>query len=137
MKVWIQHQNLFIEEIDCTSQEEIMHAYQSYDWNSELKKEEENKGSDRCCRPAFGIEVDTNHTIQFYPRKEGLFDLHYDYSVIVRKWVIFLHQKNAFLSVEGIKNENLDEILYLHYNTEHQLLMEFLEAFGDTKVLES
>ncbi len=135
MKTWIQHYDLCIEELDCVSVEDLLFAYNGHEWGTELKKEEEDQGSDRCCRPAFGIEMDEHHTIQLYPKKGKRIDLHYDYTVMIRKWGLFLDYKTVFLDVKDIGEENLDEILYLHCNKEHTLLLEFLEAFGQTKIL--
>ncbi|MEN8661183.1 MAG: hypothetical protein ABF322_05660 [Lentimonas sp.] len=53
----------------------------------------------------------------------------------MRKCGIFLSHKSAILYAEGIQDNNLKEILFLHYNTEHKLLLEFLDAFGAVKEL--
>lgn len=137
MKIWIQHHDLFVEELTCVDLKTILDAYFAHDWKSELELEQKNKGSDRCCRPAFGIEMDPNHVLQIYPRSDRFFDLHYDYSILERRLFLFLNTKSAFVSVKGIEDTNLDEVLFLHFNKEHELLLEFLEAFGHARELES
>ncbi|MEN8661182.1 MAG: hypothetical protein ABF322_05665 [Lentimonas sp.] len=67
MKTWIQHHDLSIKELRCSDLDAVTNAYVMHDWEAEIEKEEINKGSDCCCRPAFGIEVDQNHILQIYP----------------------------------------------------------------------
>lgn len=130
MNLWIQRHDFSSDERDRVEIEDARNTFINFDWDSEIAKEEVALAEGRdCCNPGMGLISEGNRILHLVPGSRGLM-IHYHFPKR-KKFLGFLHfEDQETVSVNEFPNEEMNEALRLHYAGEHELLINFLHAFG-------
>ncbi len=127
MTVWLQQHDLSSEDLTDPSMESVLSLLQSFDWQTEIQKEKEERESGRvdCCPAGIGMIHDEGQILHIIPTNGADFICHYHFPVKQRKFLGVFGKsiRRQTLSFKDVEKKVLLSTIRAHYQGNHGQVM--------------
>lgn len=132
MKVWTQRHDLSVAgDSTVSSVDEAAAILQNFDWESEIKSEEEALArNSECCPPGMGLISQNKDILHIIPRRNGATLIHFCYWRRKSLLGIFHWDSETLLSVADFPAGRLTSLMERHFVGDRESIVAMLSTEG-------